>query len=367
MNTIIPGSNCFIYIRVSTKKQSNKGYSLESQEAACNIFAEQNKLEVIKTFKDEGESGKSMNRKEFQSLLSCVRKDEYILVYSITRLGRNQTEAMTVADNLNNRGVHLLSCKEPGINISTPSGRFMLSTLLGFAEYELNEIDSRSKAVLRNKEQCGEQIGRLGYGYEINLFEGRKYRYPIVREQEAITYAISERNKCPPTGWRTLAKAMIDRGWMPKHKGSKWSNSSLQSVVSRQSEYREKHGLENLTAADVEPYERHRSPLNVPYETLINNIDQDTGHLDYVKVFGYKYGAGAIHVPPPEKFKSDIDSGRLILPDHLKKEVDEFYDEPKTIDLSAQDADKLKLFFNVFGSLKTQEEIQEKARLFFSQ
>ncbi|GAI75692.1 unnamed protein product, partial [marine sediment metagenome] len=48
--------NTIIYIRVSTTEQAELGYSLKAQEETCLEYAKRNDYNVLKIFKEEGES-----------------------------------------------------------------------------------------------------------------------------------------------------------------------------------------------------------------------------------------------------------------------------------------------------------------------
>ena len=63
-----------IYCRVSDLRQVD-GYSLEIQERDCRLLAELNNIEVIKLFKDEGVSGKTIFRDEFQAMIDFIMEN----------------------------------------------------------------------------------------------------------------------------------------------------------------------------------------------------------------------------------------------------------------------------------------------------
>lgn len=67
-------NNCFIYCRVSTEEQADRGYSLDAQEKHCRDFAERNGYKVLGIYRDEGKSATNLDRSALQELLSrCTR------------------------------------------------------------------------------------------------------------------------------------------------------------------------------------------------------------------------------------------------------------------------------------------------------
>lgn len=82
-------SNCVIYTRVSTKEQADNNMSLETQRKACDQFAIKNNLIVKGYFGGTYESAKNDERKEFNNMLSFVKRSREkistIIVYSVDR------------------------------------------------------------------------------------------------------------------------------------------------------------------------------------------------------------------------------------------------------------------------------------------
>lgn len=58
-----------IYTRVSTVEQAEMNKSLENQEEACRNYAAHHNLDVIKVFKEEGESAKTADRTQLEELV----------------------------------------------------------------------------------------------------------------------------------------------------------------------------------------------------------------------------------------------------------------------------------------------------------
>ena len=65
--------NCYIYIRVSTNAQATEGYSLDNQKRACIEYAGNKGYHSKEIFIDDGKSGRTANRPEFQEMLSKLK------------------------------------------------------------------------------------------------------------------------------------------------------------------------------------------------------------------------------------------------------------------------------------------------------
>ena len=63
-----------IYTRVSTKDQADNNCSLETQQVGCSKYVRQMGFHVVEQFGGTYESAKSLERKEFQRMMTYLRK-----------------------------------------------------------------------------------------------------------------------------------------------------------------------------------------------------------------------------------------------------------------------------------------------------
>ena len=91
------GKRCVIYSRVSTEMQVD-GYSLEGQKTSLRKFADREEMIIVGEYEDAGKSGKSIEgRPSFKKMLSDIEDGllvDYILVYKLSRFGRNAADIL---------------------------------------------------------------------------------------------------------------------------------------------------------------------------------------------------------------------------------------------------------------------------------
>src|SRR5262245_19680333 len=80
------------YVRMSTERQQ---YSIQNQAAVIAAYAHAHNLPIVRTYRDEGESGLLFkNRAGLIRLIDDVRTGEtdfaHVLVYDVSRWGRFQ-------------------------------------------------------------------------------------------------------------------------------------------------------------------------------------------------------------------------------------------------------------------------------------
>lgn len=139
------------YVRVSTGDQS-----VEAQRHSI-----EQKHKVDDWFADEGVSGvvRAADRPAFGDLLKYGRKGDTLIVGAIDRLGRDTLDVLATVEQLQVRGVAILSLRE-GFDLSTPIGKAMLTMLAAVAELERSNIKARQMAGIQRAKAEGKALGR---------------------------------------------------------------------------------------------------------------------------------------------------------------------------------------------------------------
>ena len=162
---------CYIYTRVSTEMQI-EGYSLDAQKDRLYKEAKHREMKVVGEYSDEGKSGKNIQgRPEFKRMLDDIRsgKDaiDYVLVFKLSRFGRNAADTLNSLQFLEDFGVNLL-CVEDGIDSAGAAGKLLIAVYAAVAEAERENIKAQTMAGRWQKAREGKWNGGFApYGYEI--------------------------------------------------------------------------------------------------------------------------------------------------------------------------------------------------------
>lgn len=92
--------------------------------------------------------------------MAMVRQGDTVIVESISRLGRNTLDILTIVEDLSKAGVIFVSLKE-NMDTSTPTGRAMLGMMAVIAQLERDLIVQRTKEGLASAKRRGVKLGRL--------------------------------------------------------------------------------------------------------------------------------------------------------------------------------------------------------------
>jgi len=212
--------NCTaLYVRVSTDKQADEGFSLEAQQERLQAFCVAQGWNVCleHIYIDAGVSGKSTDRVQFQAMLQAAKNGNVkrIVAMKLDRVARNVREFLATVDQLKEWQCDLVLVKE-SFDTSTPHGRFALTMFAAMAELEASTITERvmtGKATKAGKGGYNGSACPLGYNYSNGDFTVNQGEAHWVREVFSRFLGGASMN--------SIAKHMNEVGATTK-KGGKW-------------------------------------------------------------------------------------------------------------------------------------------------
>jgi len=151
----------FGYVRVSSKDQ-NEERQIQNMK---NLGIEERDVFIDK------ESGKNMERENYQMLKRLVRTGDTIVFDSLTRLGRNMNDTLEEFRYYEKHKVNLQFIKEPYINVNytgestndviqSAIQKATLTILSAFAEKERIDIKQRQAEGIALARKQGRRLGR---------------------------------------------------------------------------------------------------------------------------------------------------------------------------------------------------------------
>lgn len=142
------------YLRVSTV-----GQSVEAQ--LCEIRAAGYDPDTALTFSEVGVSGscQALQRPEFARMFGKLRSGDLLVVQKLDRLGRDAIDVQATVRDLEALGVKVVVLNLGGADLTSPSGKLMLTMLSAVAEMERDLIRERTKAGLEAAKARGVKLG----------------------------------------------------------------------------------------------------------------------------------------------------------------------------------------------------------------
>ena len=210
---------CYLYTRVSSQSQVD-GYSLDAQRDRLMQKAASENMAVVAEFSDEGKSGKNITgRPQFMAMLDRIQhgnpdKVNYVMVFKLSRFGRNTADVLNSLQAMQKRGVELIAV-EDGIDSSKDAGKLMVSVLAAVAEIERDNIRIQSKAgQLQKAKEGGWNGGPAPLGYRIvQDANGRNSRLAVDEDEAKLIRLIFDKYAHTKMGYSGVAKWLNRNGY----------------------------------------------------------------------------------------------------------------------------------------------------------
>lgn len=158
------------YIRVSTDKQADKGFSLEAQRAKVEAYASLYDLNLVEVVVDAGVSAKTLDRPGLKRALGMLKagQADALLVVKLDRLTRSVVDLGALVDTYFAAGKWALLSVGEQIDTRSAAGRLVLNVLASVSQWEREAIGERTSAAMQHKASQGEFTGGAApYGYQV--------------------------------------------------------------------------------------------------------------------------------------------------------------------------------------------------------
>lgn len=212
------------YARVSSDKDA-AFHSLEAQtEYYRDYVAAHPSWELVSIYSDNGISGTTINRPEFQRMLQDCRegKIDLIVTKSVTRFARNTLILLETIRELKKLGIDCYFEKEDMHSIS-PDGELLLTLLAMYAEEARSASENQKWRVQKLYDQ-GKPAGGHIFGYRL-----AGERFEIVPEEAEIVKEIF-RLYLSGMGYGKISRTLIEQN-IPARFGGTWSNASVRDIL----------------------------------------------------------------------------------------------------------------------------------------
>jgi site-specific DNA recombinase len=160
-------TDAVLYLRVSTEEQVDN-FSLDTQEEICRKEVDRRGLNIVKVFREEGKSAKTIKgRPALVELLKYCRKNKKtigaVLVYRLDRLSRQTSDYLSIRKSLIDCNVELISASEP--TGTSPTETLLETIMASFAQHDNDVRSERTRNGMRARFLSGLITGKPPLGY----------------------------------------------------------------------------------------------------------------------------------------------------------------------------------------------------------
>ena len=215
------------YGRYSTDMQREE--SIDAQFRAIKDYCKKNDIELIRTYADEGISGTTDNRPEFQQMIKDTELGvfDYVIVHKLDRFSRSKYDSAIYKRKLKLANVQLISVLE---NLDgSPESLILESVLEGMSEYYSRNLSREVKKGMReNALKCKFNGGTPPLGYDID--ENKNY---VINAHEASAVKIIFDMYINNHSYLEIMNALNKLGYKTK-KGNDFTRNSFYEILNNE-------------------------------------------------------------------------------------------------------------------------------------
>lgn len=226
-----------IYARKS--KFTEKGDSITNQINLCKQYLENLNITNFKVYKDEGFSGKNIDRPEFLKMLEDAKQKKFnvLICYKLDRISRSVADFSNLIIELEKLNISFISVNEQ-FDTSSAMGRAMMYICSVFGQLERETISIRIKDNMYALAQNGNWLG----GEEPTGFANKRIEYldtngkeksfcilePIEKEIELVKLIFSKYLELRSIS--KVEKYMLSNNIKTKN-GNDWSKNGIRTIL----------------------------------------------------------------------------------------------------------------------------------------
>lgn len=158
----------YLYIRVSTDEQAEKGYSQKHQDDRLRQHCEHHNIEIVGSFWEDY-SGKTFDRPQFNKFMEHMKKHrasaDLLLFLKWDRFSRNVAESYVMISKLAKMGIEPQAIEQP-LDMSIPESKIMLAIYLAAPEVENDRRSLNTIAGMRKAMKEGRHVNMAPRGYK---------------------------------------------------------------------------------------------------------------------------------------------------------------------------------------------------------
>lgn len=230
-------TSAFAYLRVSGLSQVD-GDGFPRQIASCEEYASRNGIQIIGVYREEGITGKSDldNRPALRQCIADLLANgtKIILIEKLDRLARDLMIQENIIQDLQRRGITLISVSEPDLCSSDPTRTLIRRILGSFFQYEKEMISSKLRVARTRIKSHGRNPGARNYSPDPIKNCNAEGRKPFgFHESESAIFEQMRSMKAQGLSSVKIAEN-LNVARIPTRYGKPWLASTVAKILARE-------------------------------------------------------------------------------------------------------------------------------------
>jgi DNA invertase Pin-like site-specific DNA recombinase len=216
-----------LYCRVSTEDQAKEGFSLSAQRERLEAYCMAKEWNVVKTYVDDGYSGRKDDRPAYQRMLEEKDHWDILVVLKMDRIHRNSKNFTLMMEKLSEWNKEFTSMQE-SFDTTTAMGRFVMDIIQRIAQLESEQIGERVYIGMLQKAKEGKGILGFNAPYGFDFLEGDL----ILNEDEIFIVKEMFNQYYNGNTLRKICRNLEERSISTKKGSIHWDPKTVQRILS---------------------------------------------------------------------------------------------------------------------------------------
>lgn len=197
------------YARLSKDDLKRKYISIENQKDIIRKYAKEHNMVVDKIYEDDGYSGYTMDRPDFNEIMHLVDENliDVLLVKDLSRLGRHNGNVLLILERLRKHGVRVIMIDDN--YDSEVDDDDIVGIKTWYNERYVKDGSKKVRNALKNMQENGNLIMSVPYGYIKDPYVKTKY---YIDEEAAMWVKKIFEMYADGRGYKNLAKQLNSMG-----------------------------------------------------------------------------------------------------------------------------------------------------------
>lgn len=226
------------YVRLSRDDNKRNYSSIENQKKIIQQYAEENNMIIRHIYEDDGISGYSFNRPDFQKMMASLDTINVIVAKDLSRIGRHNAKVLLFLEEMEEMGKRVILIDDNYDSFYSDDDIIGIKTWDN--ERHVKNTSRKVKRIKRMEQESGTLVSQTPFGYT---------RHPLnkqiilIDEEAAAILNLEKEIYLDGNGIRKTAEILTERGVPTPSMIDKERHESLGLVYNKQVAYQWSFGM----------------------------------------------------------------------------------------------------------------------------
>ncbi len=226
------------YVRLSRDDNKRNYSSIENQKKIIQQYAEENNMIIRHIYEDDGISGYSFNRPDFQKMMASLDTINIIVAKDLSRIGRHNAKVLLFLEEMEEMGKRVILIDDNYDSFYSDDDIIGIKTWDN--ERHVKNTSRKVKRIKRMEQESGTLVSQTPFGYTRHPLNKQMI---LIDEEAAAILNLEKEIYLDGNGIRKTAEILSERGVPTPSMIDKERHESLGLVYNKQVAYQWSYGM----------------------------------------------------------------------------------------------------------------------------